>query len=223
MAITRNGANGAFSGKVGSIIGYELNGKNIIRGLSKARKKPFTKGELMNQAKMKAVSRFLSPLKNHIKRSYQHVAQHSNIGPFQLAQSFHYKHALGYDVNGEPFLNPAKAILSRGPLSPPENCRVEVKDSKLYFTWNPSPGISDVDYRNDLLFVMLYNGQVAEPLSGGGRRADGTYFWDYRELHTNLIESTCHVYASFVRVPNGPASDSVFVGSVTLPSLREKD
>ncbi len=35
MAVLKNGANGGFSGKVGSIVGYELNGQDVIRGLPK--------------------------------------------------------------------------------------------------------------------------------------------------------------------------------------------
>jgi len=34
MAILKNGANGGFSGKVGSIVGYELSGQDVIRGLT---------------------------------------------------------------------------------------------------------------------------------------------------------------------------------------------
>ncbi|MFD2338304.1 hypothetical protein ACFSNA_18085 [Pedobacter mendelii] len=39
MAILNNGINGGFTDKVGSVIGYQLNGKWVIKGLPKASKK----------------------------------------------------------------------------------------------------------------------------------------------------------------------------------------
>jgi len=38
-ALQNNGINGGFPGKEGSIIGYQVNGKCIIRGLPKSSKK----------------------------------------------------------------------------------------------------------------------------------------------------------------------------------------
>lgn len=47
MALLNDGINGGFTGKAGSIIGYQLNGKWIIKGLpklsKKIRKAPFHK------------------------------------------------------------------------------------------------------------------------------------------------------------------------------------
>lgn len=53
MAIVKNGINGKFSGKVGSVIGYQLGDQNVIRTVGE-RRKPFSPLELLNQKKMKA-------------------------------------------------------------------------------------------------------------------------------------------------------------------------
>lgn len=38
MAIQKDGPNGAFIGKVGSVFGYVMNGQNIIRGARKKKR-----------------------------------------------------------------------------------------------------------------------------------------------------------------------------------------
>src|SRR5690554_2902531 len=116
MAIGYQGINGPFRGKVGTVVGYSLNGQQVMRAVGK-RTKPFTALELLNQAKMKAVSKFLAPIQPVVKFGYQRVAPAgSRVGAFQLAQSYVRKNAIDMDDEGQPFVNPAKVLISRGPL-----------------------------------------------------------------------------------------------------------
>ncbi len=63
------------------------------------RKKPFSSLELLNQARMKATSQFLSPLKLYIKLGYEQMALKSpGVGAFQLAQAHVRKDAITYDA-----------------------------------------------------------------------------------------------------------------------------
>ena len=51
MAIIKNGILGNFSGKAGTVVGYQLYDQGVMRGNAKARKVLFTPAELKNQDK----------------------------------------------------------------------------------------------------------------------------------------------------------------------------
>lgn len=154
MAIIKNGINGPFSGKVGTVIGYELGGQAIIRTVGR-RRKPFTKQELLNQQKMKLVSQFLSPIVPVIKLGYRIVApKGSRIGAFQMAQSYVWKNAIEMDEGGNPVINPAKVLISQGNLPPPTDFHIERREgARAYLSWkNPSEGS-----RKDKGVLLLYS------------------------------------------------------------------
>ena len=54
MARMTNGINGPFTGKIGAVIGYTVNGIWYMKGLYKKRTKAPTPGELLNQKKFSA-------------------------------------------------------------------------------------------------------------------------------------------------------------------------
>src|SRR5690606_31445588 len=118
--------------------GYTLNGEQVMRSVGK-RIKPFTPLELLNQAKMKAVSKFLSPIQNIVKFGYQQEAPPgSRVGSFQLAQSYVRKNAIDLDEEDKPFVNPAKVLISRGTLEPPLNSTATYEDNRLTIHWEQS-------------------------------------------------------------------------------------
>src|SRR5690606_24188825 len=145
MAIGHHGINGPFRGKVGTIVGYTLNGQQVMRAVGK-RKRPFTKLELLNQAKMKAVSKFLGPINTIVKFGFRREAPPgSRVGPFQLAQSHARKNAIAVDEAQLPFIDPAKVLISRGALEPPLNCTVQREAHRLTLRWERSGQSSGSD------------------------------------------------------------------------------
>ncbi|SEL06929.1 DUF6266 family protein [Parapedobacter koreensis] len=211
MATAKNGINGAFIGKVGSIVGYELNGKNVIRAIGR-RTKPFSKLELLNQAKMKVVSEFLGPIKPYIKFGFQHeVPSGSHVGAFQLAQSYTRKNAIEVDEQGNPFINPEKVLISKGKLAPPLNCTVERDGNRLTFRWDY---IGTQQSPTDRLVILLYNPE--EPIRvfrelGAERKAQQDE-WEIEPLH--LFTGPIHVYAAFRNTWLDQLSDSVYCGVI---------
>ena len=63
MATITKGILGGFSGKVGTVVGANFRGKDIIRSRPKASGKAPTEKQLLQQAKFKLVVGFLQPLK----------------------------------------------------------------------------------------------------------------------------------------------------------------
>lgn len=208
MAINHGGINGSFSGKVGSIVGYNLNGQQVMRSVGK-RTRPFTVLELLNQAKMKAVSEFLAPIKPFVKFGYRREAPSgSRVGAFQLAQSNVRKNAIDMDAEDKPFVNPAKVLISQGSLEPPLNCTAAYEDDRLTLHWEQSRAGG-----GDRLVLLLYDGETFRYFrESGAERREGSETLVIRQLR--FIEKPVHVYAAFRSTFFDTISDSVYCGAL---------
>ncbi|MGK6352024.1 DUF6266 family protein [Parapedobacter sp. DT-150] len=209
MAIAKQGINGPFSGKIGSVVGYELNGQPVMRSVGR-RKRPFSELELLNQAKMKVVSKFLGPIQPFVKFGYQREAPPgSRVGPFQLAQSYVRKNAVDLDDERIPFVNPEKVLVTKGKLEPPLNSTVEREGNQLTIRWEQSGrgGLTD------RLVVLLYDGNMFRYFQElGAERREGVDILEVQQLRakTNPI----HVYAAFRNTMFDEISDSVYCGVI---------
>lgn len=209
MAVAKHGINGPFSGKVGSIVGYQLNGQQVMRSVGN-RTRPFTPLELLNQAKMRVVSKFLGPIKPFVKFGYQREAPAgSRVGPFQLAQSYVRKYAVDIDDEGKPFVNPEKALISRGKLDPPLNATATREGDQLTIRWDSSGPARD----RDRLMLLLYDGYMFRDFREiGAERRDGIEVLEIKLLR--FAENPIYVYASFRDTLFDKISDSAYCGAV---------
>ncbi len=209
MAIAKQGINGVFKGKIGSVVGYELGGQNVMRSVGR-RTKPFSQLELLNQAKMKVVSEFLGRIKPYVKFGFQREAPAgSRVGAFQLAQSYTRKNAVDVDDDGKPFVNPEKVLISRGQLPPPVNCKATQEGNVLVLSWDHEAKHSPYDR----LVVLLYDGDSFRFFQDiGAERREMRHIIDYPYFH--LIEGPVHVYAAFRDTMQDRISDSVYCGSI---------
>lgn len=205
MAIGKSGINGPFSGKVGSVIGYELGGQMIIRSVGR-RTKPFSKQELLNQAKMKVVSLYLQPLKPMIQFGFKGIApKGSRIGAFQMAQSHARKFAVELDEDGRPFVEPSKVLLSKGELPPPENCRILREGNMLRMACQTPSTIN----QGVKLMVILYDG-VNDAGFQEIEFSKGTenYEWEWEMIGADTAQ--LHAYILFLLPFSLDVSNSVY-------------
>lgn len=207
MAILKEGINGPFSGKVGSIVGYQLNGQTIIRGLpSNVKGKP-TELALINRGKMKAVSKFLTPLKPVIKFGYKYLAPAgSRVGPFQTAQSYHFKNAIDFDENTVPYVNPEKALMFRGDLTPLQNVEVKRENDILEFNWDKD---INRNCEGNLVIVAYPVGGFCDFSNGDAKVSDSTFRW---KLDQTAGKENLHIYVGVYNIFQDKLSDSVYCG-----------
>ncbi|MBC7418373.1 MAG: hypothetical protein H7325_09480, partial [Pedobacter sp.] len=88
MAIQQNGIPGGFSGKIGNVIGYIYNGRQVIRSVPRKSNKPATAAQQRQRMAFSLVSKFLVPLRALINKAY---GTKSN---YQKALSYHTKEAI---------------------------------------------------------------------------------------------------------------------------------
>lgn len=211
MAILKGGINGPFSGKVGSVVGYELNGQAIIRGLPNVIKRPPSPLALINRNRMKAVSKFLSPIVPIINFGYKKIAPPgSRIGTFQAAQSYLFKQAIDYDQDTVPYINPEKALIFRGDLDMPIVTSLNRHQGKLTITWEAEPYQYDRHYNVLLMAYDIEN--EASLYEGGATMSAGQLEWELPE-HFEKINQL-HVYMGLHDLFTGEMSDSVYAGCV---------
>lgn len=210
MAILKAGANGPFSGKVGSIVGYELYGQGIIRSLPRKTNRPPTKLQIINRARIKVCSAFLGEMKRGIAFGYQYaVPEGSRFGTFQQAQSYTLKNSLDYDADGMPYVNPEKVLFFRGDLPVPSRLEFELHEKGLLFRWTDDAALD----RSDSLVAMLYNPEQNEGdfLSNGAHYEKGEYLWEI-DLQRLKKDGSTHVYAGFHSPLDKQMSNSVYCG-----------
>lgn len=212
MAILKHGINGPFSGKVGNIVGYQLNGQNVIRSLSSYTKRKPTELTLINRGRMKAVSQFLRPIKNIIAFGYKHVAPAgSRVGTFQAAQSHTFKHAIAYGEGNIPYVNPENVLVFRGNLMPPSNLEaIRQENGIIRISWNAKKSV-----RGSVLLVLAYMPAESYFLfeEGGIKSEQGSYDWFVGDPITAKPEIV-HIYAGFYDIVRDELSDSVYVACI---------
>lgn len=205
MAIVKSGIHGPFSGKIGSVIGYELGGQTVIRTVGR-RRKPFTEQELLNQQKMKIVSQFLRPIAPIIKLGYSIVApKGGRVGAFQMAQSYVWKNAVDIDEGGNPVINPSKVLISQGDLPPPADFHIERREGiNLCLSWSNPKG----NRRSKVVLLLYSEGDEANLIELDVDNESESYEGEFKFLINN--HANIHAYLYFGHLFYTEISNSVY-------------
>ncbi|MFC3196090.1 DUF6266 family protein [Parapedobacter deserti] len=157
MAVFKNGPNGSFSGKVGSVVGYKWKGIDVIRGLPRKSKKPRSEARLANEQAMKLIMGILKPLKLFIRMGFRYAAEPLNMSAFNLALSVNKKQAIkGQYPDLE--IDWDNLHISRGDLAGVKSLTAEWTDAGLRVSWEKTiangPG-----HASDLLSLAVYSAE----------------------------------------------------------------
>lgn len=208
MGKFKNGILGAFSGTVGTVVGYELNGVAIGRSRpSKKRGQPST-GELANRKKFADLQAWLRPLTIFLRVGFKDY-QPSFQG-FVAAKSYNSKHA----VTGEYpdfIIDPALALVSYGSLTQAETASAV----------SETPGTVTVNWTNGLFqgmekaMIVLYDIENKRALmdTSATWRAAGSFDW---VLDEGSSGRKFHVYLAFTAFDQSARSNSQYLGEVTV-------
>lgn len=122
---------GKLSGKIGSVVVYERNGKQIVRSNPKQRD-PQTPAQLAHRIKFSLVNKGLSPLNKMIKIGYRH----SNKNYRKLVGEAYHNAIIGEYPNFE--LDYSKIEVAEGELQLPANVAIkaEADSNMVTISWN---------------------------------------------------------------------------------------
>ena len=214
------GANGPFSGKVGTVVGYMWGDLPVIRARPKTRRKPFSDKELNQQARFALMNQFLIPAKNLLNISFAHLAYRMN--GFNKGFSYNVKAAiLGFSPDLS--IDYPRVLLSRGDLTKPESLAVgSPSPTTLQFKWIDNTGTGKA-LKTDQLFVAVFipgKNYWFYKMNVATREA-GNYALDITQLTRDIsvfYGNPLHSYVGFIAGDGKDASDSMYTGPVELQS-----
>lgn len=159
MATITKGILGGFSGKVGTIVGANYRGKDIIRSRPKKSGKKPTEAQVLQQKKFKLVVSFLQPLKS-IQNQY-FGASSGVKSKVNLAASYMLNNALVV-VADEPSLVFNKILITKGELAGFQNvAALPAVGRILDFTWEDNTLQGNAS-ATDVANVVCYNELLGE-------------------------------------------------------------
>jgi len=202
-----NGINGPFSGKVGSVIGFVVNGRGYIKGHYKARTKNISDKELLNREKFAAAQAWLTPLTNVLRAGFKNYRP--TYQGFAAAKSYLMKNALSVEGN-EVKIDPSKMMVAVGSMSHPKEVNFAVEDNKIRFTWDTARTL-DQD-TTDQALILAYDPKLPMcygEIYGPPRKA-GEYILEFNEQY--LPKNPLHLYFAFFSADRITWSDSIYLG-----------
>ncbi|EOR94223.1 hypothetical protein ADIARSV_2639 [Arcticibacter svalbardensis MN12-7] len=211
MRTIKNGANGAFSGKVGSVVGSNWRDVDYIRGLSKRSTKKPTEKQSQARRNFGLLSEFLGSLRAVIDQGFKHEDTRRATA-LNLAIQANYQ--VFENVQADALPDYAKVILSKGRLvGKPAGCNLSSAGAGVMrITWEMYSN-SALERGVDQATIVLYSPSLKESLilSDQYLRQD-----QMAEIHLpgSWADQNLCVYM-FMTSMEDQNSDSVFVGFFT--------
>ncbi|MFC3198270.1 DUF6266 family protein [Parapedobacter deserti] len=212
MAKFINGANGTFSGKVGSVIGASWRGIHYLRGLSKKTKIPPTEAQVAQRLRFALVTKFLSPLLGILAVGFRNVRR-LTAAQFSMAVKRNIEQAvIGAAPDFE--LDFSAITLSEGGLYIPLTSALEVAEGSITLSWDPAPnqfgGAS-----NDVAYIVVYNAerQLFITTETPATRANGSAVVD---VPAPFAGQQGHAWMFFASHDGKKVSATVYLGEITF-------
>ncbi len=212
MAILNNGPNGGFKGKVGSVVGYNRKGADVIRSLpKKSRKKP-SKKQQYNRGTFAMVQLFLSPFTVFIRAGFDLESQKGTGSAFNKATSINNINRIWKGVFPDIEIDYPKVCLSMGTLTGVKDPSVTADDAGLHFNWTNNEDEEGVGY-NDQIMLAAYIPQIDSAffVLSGARRSEGS---EMMKLPSKIKGMEIHTWMSFVSDDRKRISMSTYSGSL---------
>ena len=212
MAIIKQGVLGAFSGKVGTVIGTSWKGIAIIRGIAASIANPRTPAQLEQRAKFSLVVKFLRPITAFLRIGFKSAAL--KMSAFNAAMSYNLDHAVT-GIYPDFTLDYTKLRVTQGNLPGALNpAAVSVVAATVAFTWEDN-SLDAETMANDKVVLLVYNPTKGQSVNAIGNmtRTDGA---QSVVVPDSFSGDEVQCYISFINANESVVSDSLYVGSVLV-------
>ncbi|MBW8361311.1 MAG: hypothetical protein K0M56_03890 [Kaistella sp.] len=211
MGSIKKGILGGFSGTVGTVVGANWRGKDIIRSRPKPSGKAPTDKQMLQQAKFRLVIAFLQPL-----RSIQTKYFGSKAGAksrVNIATSYTIAEAVTVE-SGIPELVYNKVLITKGDLTGfQELAAVPEAGAKIQFAWEDNSAQGNA--RPDDVFCWACYCEAEGVFATGETAAERSELTAEVQLPTYFAGQQVEVYAYFRNALETQACTSVFAGEFT--------
>lgn len=204
---------GAFSGKVGTVVGASWRGIKYMRSLAAKRGNAnATRKQLEQQARFSLITGFLKPVKPLLEVGFKNYA----IGKtgYNSASSYNLKNALvGETPNLE--IDYSMVLISRGDLVGSKSMVVQSSAAaKLNMSWDDNSGKGKAKPTDQLMFAVFVPALADVVYAiGEAERQDESLVFD---LPAEYSGETVEVYVSWVSADGKEIATSLYAGSVLI-------
>lgn len=212
MGIYNKGILGAFSGKVGPVVGASWRGKEIMRSLPKKTNRAATPTQLLQRLKFATVTSFLGPIYPILNRYYgNNTGEKTRINN---AMSYHMKEVAVY--NDPVFdIQYNKVQIAKGDLLGVQAGTIASAIAHtIDFTWEDNSGQGEA-LATDQMVVGVYDSATKTwiyALALGNRSATSGALL----LPATLSGATVEVWALFASADEKQNSTSTYLGNVVV-------
>lgn len=213
MGRIKQGANGGFSGKAGSVVGSSWKGVSYIKGLPKKSNKPPTELQLITQAKFKLLMRFLTSVNMFLQVGFGQK-QNNKSTPANTAFQENLQKAI---VGTYPAftLDYAKISFSDGALFSAGTVTTVFDTDNIAITWDTTTSLRLRKMADDQLFILGYHPEKDEFLTTEDvpLRGDGAAVIDVPE---HLRQGTIHLWYFMSDRTESFISKTAYLGEITI-------
>ena len=172
MARFLKGIHGAYSGKVGNVIGSNWRNVDYVRSLARPTKRNASEDQLAQQARFRLAVAFLSPIMDLLNLGYSDVQQSKSTG-YNKAMQYLLKHGIVGDYPDFE-LDYAAVSIARGSLGNLMGVQwQETAPREISMTWDTVTNRFNA-FGDDSVILLLYNVErTFFSILESGTRADG--------------------------------------------------
>ena len=212
MATYSKGANGAFSGKVGSIVGSNWRGVDYLKSLPKKSNKQSSDLQLAQRRKFALAPIYLSPIKDILNIGFKDKQLNKTTG-YNAAVKIFLNNAIVGDYP-DFTIDFSQIVLSKGSLSVFHGLSAVLQGTDIVLSWQSISNRYNA-FDDDMLMVVLFNDTKKMYLVyEDAQRAALTY--------TAIVGNTAagdvfYAWAFAVKRENNVVSNSQYLGSFAMP------
>jgi len=212
MARISKGILGGFSGKVGTVVGFNWRGIDVMRSVPKKGNRIPTSKQAEVQAQFTLTAHFLNPIKPILSDYFgQPSAEKSR---YNLAFSYHNREAIigtypDYEIDFP------KVIVTKGELLGLDQPVVAaLPNAELKFNWTDNSGSGEAK-ATDQLLVVVFNParELFAYITQAANRVDASFTYN---LPDQWVGDTVHCWVSMADDMGKKCANSVYLNSVVL-------
>lgn len=212
MGTYNKGILGAFSGKVGPVVGASWRGKDVLRSLPRKGTRVATETQLLQRLKFSTATEFINSIQPIVSKYFG--SDHTDKTRRNQAMSYYMKEAMQYVAPNYEFIY-NKIQISKGDLLGIQNATaVAAAATSIDFTWTDNSGQGDAE-ATDKLIIAVYEPTTKTTvysLNAAQRDASTVNFI----LPAYLAGLTGEVWATFASSDDKLYATSVYLGGVVL-------
>ena len=198
---------GSVNGKCGNVVAYDLNGKNVVRGIG--RQGPFTKKQLAVQERTQLLGDIFGPLDAFIRVGFHNIPKDWCCTYQNTAFKLNNPHAIAGEYP-EQFVDFSKLILCKGKLPGVKQPAVKLNGNMIDFSWENNAAEAGAD-EEDQLMVAVYFPEMEKAMSvqNGPARKSGHY---QLQLTSHVGDRIMEIFMAFKAEDRSDVSDSIYAG-----------